>query len=115
MELGNIHYCNVIQLNWSDYFYKPVRTISGCHDNNMSTLLQTIHQCKKLGYNTSLHLSMSLKRCVDINIIYNYIYTLSLFGAMASNSSINIIAGAFFSASSNAIRITSSILILIES
>ena len=43
------------------------------------------------------------KTYIPLGIHVFWVHTLSLFGAMASSSSIKIIAGAFFSASSKAV------------
>ena len=37
-----------------------VWAVGGSHDNHMSTLLETIHECQQLGDNTSLYLTMGL-------------------------------------------------------
>ena len=37
-----------------------VWAVGGSHDNHMSTLLETIHECQQLGDNTSLYFTMGL-------------------------------------------------------
>ena len=39
-----------------------VGSVCGSHDNDMGSLLQTIHQCQQLGHNTTLHFSVGLAR-----------------------------------------------------
>lgn len=39
-----------------------VGSVSGCHDNDMSPLLQSVHQSEQLRHNAPLHLTMSLRK-----------------------------------------------------
>lgn len=39
-----------------------VGSVSGCHDDDMSPLLQSVHQSEQLRHNAPLHLTMSLRK-----------------------------------------------------
>ena len=89
-----------------------VGSVSGSHDNDVGSLLQSVHQSQQLGDNPSLHLTMSLPAHTHTHTGATYVtysvcyfeFTLSLLGAIASSSSMKMIAGAFFSASSKAVH-----------
>ncbi len=38
-----------------------VRSVSGSHDDNVTALLESIHECQQLGHNATLHLTMGLE------------------------------------------------------
>lgn len=46
----------------SECWVDAVWSVCGCHDNDMSPLLQPIHQSEKLRDNAPLHLTMSLTK-----------------------------------------------------
>ena len=43
-----------------------VGSVGGGHDDDVRTLLETVHQSQKLRHDTSLHLSVSLCVCVCV-------------------------------------------------
>ena len=81
-------------------------------------LITVVCMCISAGRSDKIHIRKSSMLtenltnlyCIDFEMLTNkqagvqQSITFSLFGAMASNSSIKMIAGAFFSASSNALR-----------
>lgn len=103
-----------------------VGSVCRCHHNHMSSLLKAIHQGQKLGDDTPFHLAMCLHRHAQReretereslfliqkkNVWKNFesfflsvvpFCTFSRLGAIASSSSMKMMAGALFSASSKA-------------
>lgn len=93
-----------------------VRSVCGRHDHNMNALFQAVHQGEQLRDDPPLNLTVSLptwhnhQSSDKHQTVHSYITYLSLsllltfsrFGAIASSSSMKMIAGAFFSASSKA-------------
>jgi len=64
------------QTKSSECAVDAVRSIRRRHDDDVSSLFQTVHECQQLGDNTSLHLSMSLSNIDNIIIINIIIYLL---------------------------------------
>lgn len=112
---ANVHF-SVKASKPAQSWVNAVGSVGGSHHYDMGPLLQPVHESQQLRHDATLHLTVSLEgtkgQIVEpfINMvtlhIHVHVQTLSLFGAMASSSSMKIIAGAFFSASSKAIQHT---------
>ena len=77
----------------------------GCrHDHDVGTSFQAVHQGQQLGHNTTLNFSVCLFIIEYESNEMDGKRTFSRLGAIESISSMKMMAGEFFSASSNAFR-----------
>jgi hypothetical protein len=81
-----------------------VRPIGSSHHDDIRTGLDTVHESEELGDDTTLDFTICLRNQISEYGIreMHTIHTFSRFGAIESISSMKMIAGLFFSASSNA-------------
>jgi hypothetical protein len=81
-----------------------IRSVGGSHHDDIRTGLDTVHEGKELRDNTTLDFTVCLRKQISEYVMYRVhtIHTFSRLGAIESISSMKMIAGLFFSASSNA-------------
>lgn len=109
----------------------PASPVGGAHDNDVAARLEAVHQRQQLGHNAPLHLTLQAnhgelegssglalkrhsnntmhpanknKQQLPIQLLNTPTCVFSRLGAMESISSMKMMAGEFFSASSNALR-----------